>query len=158
MSQEQGGHRRQGAEARWEEGVRREEGGMRGEREGWTREGRAVEAMEGESLDMDQDMSEIGDSQKGMEGSDRRPPQEKASRGVMVRGIPLEDTEERYPQPLLELMGESRPQEVMQSKGVLGVHQTQVHLHLLRRLLRCHTKSSRQERKLQDWLLKGVSC
>ena len=126
MSQEQGGHRRQGAEARWEEGVRMEEGGMRGEREGWMREGRAVEVTVGENLDMDQDMSVTGDSRKGMEGSGPRPPQEMVSRGVMVEG-----TEERY--PLLELMGESRPQEVMQSKDVLGDHQRQVHLQLLRR-------------------------
>lgn len=148
----------QGAEARWEEGVRREEegmkGGMRGGREGWTREDRAVEATVGESLDMDQDMSERGDSRKGLEGSDQR--QEKASQRVMVRGIHLEGTEERS--PLLELMGESRPQEVMESKDVLGVHQRQVHLHLLRMLLQCHTKSTKQERKLQDWLQKGVSC
>ena len=160
MSQEQGGHRRQGAEARWGEGARREgeEGGMlmwleKGGREGWTKEGRAVEATVG---DQDQDTSGRGDSQKGMEGSNQRPPQAKAIQGVLERGIPLEGTEERH--PLLELMEESQPQEVMESKGVLGVHQGQDHLHLLRRLLLCHIRSSRQERKLQDWLQKGVSC
>ena len=133
MSQGKGDHRRQGAEAQLEEGVRMDEGGMRGEREGLTRGGRAVEATVGERFDMDQDMLQRGDSQKGMEGKDLLPPQEKASRGVMVRGIPLEGTEERN--PLLERMGESRPQEVMESKDVQGVHQSRLHLHLPGRLL-----------------------
>ena len=58
MSQEQGGHLHQGAEAQWEEGVRTEEGGKlegtwrvdvekdetRGGREGWRIEGRALVA------------------------------------------------------------------------------------------------------------------
>ena len=111
-----------------------------------TREGRAVE----------QEMLERGDSRKGMEESDHPLPQEKATPGVMVRGIPLVGMEETY--PLLELMVGSQPQEVMESKGVLEVHQRQVHLHLLRRPLHCHIESTRQERKLQDWLRKGVSC
>ena len=109
-----------------------------------TREGRAVE----------QEMLERGDSRKGME--DHHLPQEKAIPGVMVRGIPLVGMEETY--LLLELISGSQPQEVMGSKGVLEVHQRQVHLHLLRRPLHCHIESTRQERKLQDWLRKGVSC
>merc|ERR1719234_2573649 len=85
-SQGQGGHLPQGAEAPWEEGVRREEGGklmqvegiwrvdvekdeMRGGREGWRIEGRAMVASV-----VDQDMSEgRGDSQKGMEEGDQPP-------------------------------------------------------------------------------------
>ena len=151
-SQEQGGHRRQRVEAQWGEGARKAEGGMRGGREGWTKEGRAVEATVG---DQDQDTSERGDSQMGMEGSDQLPPQAKAIQGVSVRGNPLEGTEERH--LLQELMEESQPQ-VMESQGVLGVHQGQDYLHLLKRLLLCHIRSSRQERKQQDWLQKGVSC
>lgn len=141
-SQDQEGPHRQGAEARWEEGVRRESGemigGRKGGREGWTREDRAVEQGE----------LERGDSQKGLA-------QEKAILGVMVRGIPLVGMEETF--PLLELTAGSQHQEVMGSKDALVVHQRQVHLHLPKKLLHCHTESTRQERKLQDWLQKGDS-
>ena len=176
MSQEQGGHLHQGAEAQWEEGVRTEEGGKlegtwrvdvekderRGGREGWRIEGRA---LVGQNHGMDQDMLEgRGDSQKGTEERDQRPHQATALQEVMVRGILLEVTEERClregmeGKPHQELTGEGQPQEVTESKGVRGVHQRQGLLHLPKKLLQCHTESSRQERKLQDWLLKGVSC
>jgi len=182
MSQEQGGHLHQGAEAQWEEGVRTEEGGKlegtwrvdvekdetRGGRGGWRIEGRALVAtMIRQSHGMDQDMLETGDSQKGTEERHQRPRQATALQEVMVRGILLEVTEERClrkgmgGKPHQELMGEDQPQELTESKGVRGVHQKQGLLHLPRRLLLRHTESSRQERKLQELQerqQKGDSC
>merc|ERR1719234_1099389 len=98
-SQEQGGLLPQGAEAQWEEGVRREEGGnlmqvegiwrvdvekegeTTGGREGWRIEGRALVATVA-----DQDMLEgRGDSQKGMEERDQCLHQATALQGVWKR-------------------------------------------------------------------------
>ena len=174
-SQEQGGHLHQGAEAQWEEGVRREEGGnlmqvegiwrvdvekegeTTGGREGWRIEGRALVATV-----VDQDMLEgRGDSQKGMEERDQCLHQATALQGVMVRDIPLEVTEERCLQedmggkPRQELMVESQPQELMESKGVRGVLGL---LHLPRKLLQRHMQSTRQERLQKKLQQKGDSC
>ena len=114
---------------------------------------------------MDQDMLEgRGDSQKGTEERDRRLHLATVRQGVMVRGILLEVTEERCLQegmggkPHQEPTGEDQPQEVTESKGVRGVHQRQGLLHLPKKLLQCHTESSRQERKLQKRQQKGDSC
>merc|ERR1712192_173081 len=108
--------------------------------------------IEGRAL-VDQDMLEgRGDSQKGVEERDQCLHQATALQGVMVRGIPLEVTEERC---LQELMVESQPQELMESKGVRGVLGL---LHLPRKLLQRHMQSTRQERLQKKLQQKGDSC